>query len=90
MTTQEIKKQVVEVYKAKGLKSVYSFLRKQGIAFHKNVVEFGLHTNKIANEEKRSWVNNQELRFHYYSIGIRSRHTGYGYNIIRGIEIVIL
>lgn len=87
MTTQEVKKQAVEIYNAKGLVSVYSFLKKQGIAFRKNVVEFGLHTNKAANEEKNSWVNKNELRFHYFSLGIKAR-SGYSYNRIRGIEIV--
>ena len=87
MTTQEAKQQVVEIYNAKGLVSVYSFLKKQGIPFRKNVVEFGLHTNKAANEEKNSWINKNELRFHYFSVIIKAR-SGYGYNLIRGIEIV--
>ena len=90
MTTQEVKKQVVEIYKAKGLTSVYSFLKKQGINFRKNVVEFGLHTNKQALMEKNEWINENDLRFHYYSISVKSRKTGYTYNRIRGIEIVIL
>ena len=90
MTTQEVKKQVVEIYNAKGLKSVYSFLRKQGIKFRLNVVEFGLNTNQKACNEKQNWINNSKLRFHYYSLGIRARYSGYSYNRIRGIEIVLL
>ena len=90
MATQEIKKQIVDVYNAKGLKSVYSFLSKQGIKFQKNVVEFGLNTNSKAGKEKSNWINVSELRFHYYSLGIRARHSGYSYNRIRGIEIVLL
>lgn len=90
MTTQEIKNAIVEVYKAKGLKSVYSFLKKQGVKFSLNIVEFGLHTSLKAGKEKYNWINSSELRFHYYSLGIRARHSGYSYNRIRGIEIVIL
>lgn len=84
-----IKKQVAEIYNKKGLNAVYSFLNKQGIEFKKNVVEFGLHTNKKAAEEKNNWINNNELRFHYYSVGFMAR-SGYRYNRIRGIELTII
>ena len=88
MTTQEIKKQVVEIYNSKGLNSVYSFLKKQNIPFETNVVEFGLHTNKAANEAKANWINKSKLCFHYYSLGIKAR-SGYSYIRIRGIQIIL-
>lgn len=89
LNSSELKNQVAEIYKERGLKGVYSFLKQSGISFNKNVVEFGLRTNKTACAEKTEWVNSSELRFHYYSIGIKAR-SGYSYNKIRGIEIILL
>ena len=92
MTKTEIKKCIVEIYNAKGLNSVYSFLNKNGIKFEKQIEVFGLHTNKQAVDSKQKWVNHNKLQFHYYNRGISSRRNGYSfsYNEIRGIKIVLL
>ena len=86
MTNEEINL----VYKEKGLNGVYALLRKNGVKYKVVVNEFGLNTNKQALKEKSEWINEGNLRFHYYSLSVKSRKTGYTYNRIRGIEIVIL
>ena len=91
METKTSKKEMMSVYKERGLNGLYSFLRKKGINFTKNVIDFGLSgSTKVANE-KKEWLeektDSKTIRFHYYSVGIKSRRTGYNYNIIRGIEI---
>ena len=80
-------KSINEVYTTKGLKGVYSFLKANGYSFRKDVVEFGLNTNKTANEEKSNFINHTQLQFHYYSRGVKCRKSGYGYNVIRGIKL---
>ena len=64
--------------------------RKNGVKYKVVVSEFGLNTNKQALVEKNKWINENDLRFHYHSLSVKSRKTGYVYNRIRGIEIVIL
>ena len=78
------------IYREKGLKGVYSALHEKGIDFKKEVIEFGLDTNKNANERKKLFINHDELKFHYYSKGVKSKKTGYNYNIIRGIKLNLI
>lgn len=83
-----IEKKITEIYKEKGLNGVYGFLKKEGIKYDRQVFEFGLHTNKAANAEKSDFLKHP-LSFHLYSIGINARRTGYGYNILRGLRIIL-
>ena len=86
-----IKKQVTEIAKEQGLNSVYAFLRSKGIKFEKEVFWFGLDANKKDQAEKAKFIAEKtpanEINLHYYSIGIKSRKTGYTYNRIRGIKL---
>ena len=84
------KEEIISVYKTKGLNGVYAFLRKNEVKYKVVVSEFGLNTNKKALIDKSDWINENDLRFHYHSLSVKSRKTGYTYNRIRGIEIVIL
>ena len=93
MKTKVGKKQIMNVYKECGLKGLYSFLRKNEINYTTSVVEFGLDSSLKSKQEKNDWLEDKPekgiFRFHYYSIGVKSRKNGYHYNIIRGIEITI-
>ena len=90
MTTQELKKEIVKNYDEKGLNSVYAFLKRNSIKYKLDVNEFGLQTNKVACKDKYNWVDKSELKFHYYSKMVKSRKTGYYYNQLRGVEIILL
>ena len=90
MNANEIKAKAIETYKESGLNKMYSFLKKNGIYFKKEVYEFGLDSNRQHCEDKKNWINVNELQFHYYSLGIKPRKTGYSYDRIRGIRIVLL
>ena len=81
---------VNEVYAKSGLKGVYKTLNKSGIKFRKEIIEFGLNTNAQAIAAKCDFIDHAKLQFHYYSRGVKCRKTGYGYNVIRGIKLVIL
>ena len=90
------KKEILKVYNENGLNGLYAYMRKNGIKYEKEIFEFGLDDcrNSCKNcKYKKNWLNEKTdknvFRFHYYSIGIKSRKTGYNYNIIRGIEITI-
>jgi len=88
-----LKKQVNKVYSEKGLNGVHCFLKNNGIKYVQTVEEFGLHTSKTSNATKKDWLSESTpynvFRFHYYSLGIKSKKTGYEYNRIRGTEITI-
>lgn len=90
MKATKITKEIQKTYREKGLNSIYAFLKRNGINYKVAVVEFGLQTNSLAVREKSQWMENKDLRFHYYSLGIKSRKTGFSYNRIRGIEIILL
>lgn len=77
-----------QIYNQKGLNSVYSFLKREKINFEKIVHEFGLNTNKKAYQAKKDFINNDQLKFHYYSILIRNK-KGYYFNLLRALEIKI-
>lgn len=79
-----------KVYAESGLKGIYSQLKKAGIKFKKEIVEFGLHTNTQAYNDYREFINHSKLQFHYYSRGVKCSKTGYHYNVMRGIKLVIL
>ena len=79
-----------EVYVESGLKGVYKALRNAGIEFKKEIMEFGLNTNTQAGIDKCDFIDHAKLQFHYYSRGVKCRKTGYSYNVIRGIKLVIL
>ena len=93
MATKTSKKEMMSVYKERGLNGLYSFLRKKGKNFSKSIIEFGLSESTKAAQEKEEWLEGKTdiktIRFHYYSVCIHSRKIGYNYNIIRGIEIII-
>ncbi len=82
--------EINNVYSKKGLNGVYAFLRKNGVKYTTEVVEFGLATNKEANKIKNEWLKSGELRFHYANLQVRSAKTGWKYNRLRGIEIILL
>jgi len=92
-TSRKIKEDQInelrEVYRNGNMNSVYGWLRRNGFNFKKHIVEFGLD-NKTNWNEKSEWLKESDLRFHIYSILVRSRKTGWGYNRIRGVEIEIL
>jgi hypothetical protein len=82
-----------EVYKNGSLNSVHGYLKKNKIPYEQIKVEFGLD-NKGNRKEKQEWLDEPMnktgvFRTHLYSIGIKARKTGYGYNRLRGSEIKI-
>lgn len=79
-----------DVYMESGLKGVYKALKNAGIEFKKEIMEFGLNTNTQAGIEKCDFIYHSKLQFHYYSRGVKCRKTGYSYNVMRGIKLVIL
>lgn len=83
------RKEMVEVYNEKGLNGLYAFLRKHNIKFEKEIHSFGLD-NKGSRKEKAEFIDHKKLQFHYYSKLITSRKTGWSYNNIRAIKIVLL
>jgi len=87
MITNEIRKEIINLYNEKGINSVYAFLKRNNIDYTKNVIEFGLDSKKT-NVKKTEWLNIEELKFHYYSQLIKAK-SGWSYNLIRGIEISI-
>lgn len=93
MKAKVSKKQIMNVYNEHGLNGLYSFLRKNEIDYSTSIAEFGLNSSLKSKQEKNDWLEEKTekgvFRFHYYSIGIKSRRSGYSYNIIRGIEITL-
>lgn len=86
-------KKVNEVYKERGLKSVYSFLKANSIKYKRVVHEFGLKGTKYAETEKSNFIEKIEpntFKAHYYSVSVKSRKTGFSYNKIRAIEIILI
>lgn len=86
---ENLKKQINEVYETKGLNGVHNFLKKHKIPYSQKIEEFGLHTRKGSETEKKAWlteyVGPDTFRFHLFSLGITSK--GYMYNILRGKQI---
>ena len=87
------KKQILEVYSEKGLLGVRALLRRNKTAFTESVEHFGLETNRNARSSKFNFLSEKTdkntVRFHYYSILVRSR-SGWSYNKIRAVEIKLL
>ncbi len=91
--TDMILLQLKEIYQKGNLNSVHGYLKRNKIQYTQDVVNFGLD-NKSNRSEKQQWLDEsmrltKSLRTHLYSIGIKSRKTGYGYNKLRGSEIKI-
>ena len=82
--------EINNVYSKKGLNGVYAFLRKNGVNYKTKVEYFGLATNKEAAKDKIEWLKSGELRFHYANLQVKSAKTGWKYNRLRGIEIILL
>lgn len=79
------------IHSEKGLNSVYSFLKKNNIVYKIELYDFGLHTSNKTHEAKYNFLNKtseDSINLHYHSRLVRGR-TGYGYNVIRGISIVL-
>ena len=71
--------------------AVNALIKKSGLKFQAEVLEFGLHTNKKSIAAKEDAINNAgrlELIAHYHSVGIKSK--GFSYNVIRAKKIVFL
>jgi len=87
------KKEMLRVYKESGLNGLYAYLRKNGIAYERDVYNFGLEGAKKAEQMKREFLAEDKgekiLRFHYYCTSVTARN-GFSYNRLRGIEITIL
>lgn len=81
--------EIYQSYATKGLKGIYRYLRLSNINYIKQVVEFGLEGNRIAESEKSKFLE-QPLCFHYYSVGIKSRRNSFTYNRLRGIKIILI
>ena len=82
--------EINNVYSKKGLNGVYAFFRKNGVNYKTKVEYFGLATNKEAAKDKIEWLKSGELRFHYANLQVKSAKTGWKYNRLRGIEIILL
>lgn len=80
----------VKAYNLKGLRGVYQYLRVNKINYKKKVFSFGLSGSMDRQVLKGRWVNPYELQFHYYSIAHRSRKSGWSYNELRGVKIILL
>ena len=91
MKTKLNKNVLMFIHSEHGLNGLYAYLRKHGIKFDKSIIEFGLNSSKKANEAKENWLSEttdkNTFRFHYYSVSVKARKTGFNYNKIRGIEI---
>lgn len=90
MLKEEVKREIALVYSKKGLNGVYAFLKKNKIRYELAVIEFGLHTNKKAQEQKEAFLKADPLNFHYYSLLRRGQRNGYKYNVLRGLKITLL
>lgn len=87
MKTAELKKQALEIYKEKGLKSMRIFLEKNAKNLTEETIVFGLETNKQAKNDKFNFLNESaenEIRTHYYCVAKKSRKNGFTYNVLRG------
>ena len=88
--SENVVNEIKKVYEQKGLNGVYAFLRKNGVNYKTKVEYFGLATNKEAAKDKIEWLKSGELRFHYANLQVKSAKTGWKYNRLRGIEIILL
>lgn len=89
-TRKNLVNEINNVYIQKGLNGVYAFLRKNNIQYKTRVEYFGLATNKEAVKDKIEWLKSGELRFHYANKQVKSAKTGWKYNRLRCIEIILL
>jgi hypothetical protein len=84
---------IEELKTTTNLNSVYSKIRKAGFVYSANYYDFGLEGKKN-NAAKAEFLAektpNNVLRRHYYSTMIRSRKTGFKYNLLYAIEIRII
>lgn len=87
--TEKQIKELREVHKNGNMNNVYGWLNRNGFKYKKHIVEFGLD-NKTNSDEKSEWLKGSDLRFHLYSVLVRSKKTGWSYNRIRGVEIEII
>lgn len=65
--------------------TIYNYLRRKGITYTKETIEFGLHPSKTAQKAKNNWIESapeNEFRAHRYSLIVKSRKNGYSYNRI--------
>lgn len=87
VTINDLRAFILNKWFDKGLNGVYAFLKRNGINYTKNVVEFGISTNKGAIADFKKWesekTNSNVFRFRY---GTDTRIDTHTY-LIKGIEI---
>lgn len=69
--------------------AVYAFLKRSGMEYRIETVEFGFGKKALA--EKENWLSGEpdnEIRLHYHSVLKRARSNGFTFNLIRGQKIV--
>lgn len=89
MKQSKLIKEIVQIRNEKGLISLYAYFRRNLIAYRTEVLEFGLNTNKGARDAKKQFLSESPLNFHYHSVMVRSSRSGWSYNRLRGIKIVL-
>lgn len=66
--------------------SMYTELRRRGVNFRKEVLEFGLD-GVASRKEKEDYLAANPTSFHLYDVAVKSRKTGWSYNRIRAVRI---
>ena len=54
----EVEKQIIDIYKNKGLNGIYRFLKKNNIEYSKEYFEFGIKNTKISRKKKILLITN--------------------------------